>query len=80
MPTLEMAFEGVSPAVVALATCEDMPATRARALAREKDPQTKLWDVSAMIAEEGTGESDRVRRPIQSFVAEPITAPEQDTF
>lgn len=43
MPTPEMAFEGV----VVFATCEDMPATRARAraLASEKDPQTKLWGV-----------------------------------
>ncbi len=42
MPTPDMAFDGVSPALVAAATRDDMPATSAKAEAREKDPQTNL--------------------------------------
>jgi hypothetical protein len=42
MPTPETAFEGILPWAVAVATCEDMAATRDRAAAREKEPQTNL--------------------------------------
>lgn len=79
MPTPEIAFEGVSPASVAAATLADMPATRASAAARENEPHTNLLFGISEPKKIGTYETYLVLLKIQSLVALPMTAPEQDT-
>lgn len=81
MPTPEIAFEGVSSLAVAAATCEDIAATSDNAVARLNDPQTNLYCwVRTRALKEVYFEPYLVRRGIQSFVADPNTAPKHETM
>ena len=80
IPTPEIPFDGLCPSAVVAATCEDIAATRERALARPKEPHMNLSQCQPSQESSKFQNTSLVLLKIQSLVADPSTAPEHDTY